>query len=238
MYCPLCNFDKNSKIGQKNSHEIFKCEDCNFRFVYPRPSFEMLKDFYENYKSTGNYLQKKDKKIARAARRIRRLMKLVPGRKFLDVGCNVGFATEAARQAGFTATGIDLDSVAIGIAATNFPGCAFVGSSVEDFAQSGETFDVVYCSEVIEHVIDIHSFARAVSAMMSDKGVLFLATPDAGHFRVPRNFANWGEVIPPEHISYFDQKSLTRLLEGYGLKLLSMQWHVKPGIRSTWQKVG
>ena len=80
-------------------------------YVDPMPTTAELSEFYREYYKTGQYRQKLDSKVRRARRRIRRVKRRVVGSRFIDVGCNVGFAVEAARQCGFEALGIDIDAV-------------------------------------------------------------------------------------------------------------------------------
>ena len=107
------------------------------------PTTAELAEFYREYYKTRQYRGKLDSKVRRARRRIRRLKRGLTGSRFIDVGCNVGFAVEAARQSGFQAKGIDIDEVAIDQARTLFPGCRFEHTSVETLASSGQRYDVV-----------------------------------------------------------------------------------------------
>ncbi len=77
----------------------------------------------------------------------------------------------------------------------------------------------------------------ALSSMIKIGGVLWLTTPDAGHFRVPRNFPEWKEVIPPEHVSFFNLSSLRRLLTGYNIVILRRKYEWKPSLRVLAQRV-
>lgn len=78
---------------------------------------------------------------------------------------------------------------------------------------------------------EVHSFMAALRSLMKIGAVLWLTTPDADHFRVPKNFPQWKEVIPPEHISYFNLKSLRRLFSGYGIEILRRKYELKPSLR-------
>jgi hypothetical protein len=64
------------------------------------PSDETLNAFYDNYHKSAQYLSKLDSKIRRAKKRIRSVNWFKKPGKFIDVGCNVGFAVEAARLLG------------------------------------------------------------------------------------------------------------------------------------------
>jgi SAM-dependent methyltransferase len=210
---------------------FMQCDGCGFVWVSPTPSAADLAGFYHQYRGTTSYSAKKDKKIRRSLRRIRKLARQVPGRRFLDVGCNVGFSVEAARLAGFVATGIDVDPHAVSLARAQFPEASFHSGTVEAMVETGETFDLVHCSEVIEHLPEVRPFASALAALTRPGGALFLTTPDAKHFRRPRNFMEWDAVKPPEHLCWFTRRSLRMLFEDLGFGPIRFLVNVKPGIK-------
>ena len=130
----------------------------------------------------------------------RRLERPVGARsRLLDVGANGGFLVEAARELGFEAVGVELDPVSVDYAARHFAGSRFVRGTVEDLAAAGEpTFDAVYCSEVIEHVPDPNGFISGIVALMRPGALLYLTTPDIGHWRRPRDIrAGTASARPP-----------------------------------------
>ena len=144
---------------------------------------------------------------------------------------NVGSAGEAARLEGFSATGIDLDPNAVALAQTRFPEATFHVSSAESLLRTGESFDFVNCSEVIEHLPEVRPFAKSLAALTRPGGLLYLTTPDAGHFRVPRKFIAWEAVTPPAHLCWFTRSSLRILFEDIEFQVLRFSFNLKPGIK-------
>lgn len=159
------------------------------------------------------------------------LLFLTKGRSFLDVGCNTGFAVEAARLLGCEATGIDLSDEAIDIAKKSYENCHFFNVTIEEFAKTDKQYDIISCAEVIEHVTDAHSFLNTVQSLLKTGGVLYLTTPDAGHFRVPKKFLEWNDVSPPQHTMLFTKKNIKNLMNKHGLDVLYFQPMLKPNIR-------
>jgi 2-polyprenyl-3-methyl-5-hydroxy-6-metoxy-1,4-benzoquinol methylase len=202
-------------------------------FVHPLPSDSEITDFYNNYYKTAQYTSKLEKKIRRSRRRIRSLGDPT-GKSFLDVGCNVGFAVEAARALGYKAHGIELDGTAVETARKLFPHCTFSQQDLAHLAKSSTKYDVVYCSEVIEHLTHPDSFVRALSEVMAPRGSLYLTTPDAGHFSLPRRLdelKKWSNFRPPEHLLYFTKKGLDQLLKRCGFTSVRFLFGLKPTIR-------
>lgn len=195
------------------------------------PSKEVIDAYYAKYWINEKNIRNGDRKIRKLKRILRPVLRKAPGKSFLDIGCNTGFGVEAARRLGFQSSGIDLSGEAIEIAQRLYPENRFVTGTAQEFENGGEKFDAVLCREVIEHMPEVHSFMAALSSLMKIGGVLWLTTPDAGHFRVPKDFSAWKEVIPPEHVSFFNLNSLRRLLTGYGIEILSRKYEWKPSLR-------
>jgi len=236
MTCLICASDKKEFVGEKNTHQLFRCAQCGFIFVDPIPSADELTAFYQNYKVNPNYARKTDAKIARSKRRIARHMHRAPGKKFLDVGCNIGTGVEAARLLEFDAYGIDIDSESVGLAQDLYPRNQYHAGPIESLPATWGNFDFIYSSEVIEHLPDPHAYYNALTARMAKSALLYITTPDAGHWRIPRDFVSWQDVKPPEHLLYFTKPTLKRFLEAHDLTLLKFEWSLKPGIKALLRK--
>jgi len=219
-----------SRDSELNFGTIVRCKKCNFLSVKDIPNESALNSFYQEYYANAKYESKEAKKIKRSKRRILRLSKHVKEGTFLDVGCNLGFSVEAASRLGFDASGIDVDNTAIGKARASFPNATFHCEKVEAFAQKSEKFNLVFCTEVIEHLGNFKDFVVAISSLVDKGGVLYLTTPDEGHFRRPKNLMDWTEIKPPEHLQWFQKAHIKSLFEAQGLKV-GFQLNLKPGIR-------
>lgn len=237
--CKACQaaLDPAKNIGSKNGYVLLRCPQCGTVTVDPFPGIEELAAFYQSYKGTADYRAKQDKKIGRAKKRIKRMMPHAPGKTFLDVGCNYGFTVAAALELGLDAHGIDIDGKAVADSAKTFGEKHFTAISIQDYAAAGRKADMIYTSEVIEHVPDPDGFVKALAQALNKGGILFLTTPDGGHFTLPRDFTRWDAVIPPEHIVYFTRTGLRRLLEKHGLRVKKFAFAFKPGIQLLAEKI-
>ncbi|MDC0062524.1 bifunctional 2-polyprenyl-6-hydroxyphenol methylase/3-demethylubiquinol 3-O-methyltransferase UbiG [Candidatus Puniceispirillum sp.] len=102
------------------------------------------------------------------------------GLKILDIGCGGGLLAEPMARLGASVTGIDVTDAAI-IAAkahakTMRVNINYQTSTAEELAASGVIFDVIYASEVIEHVVDRPIFVKAIAQMLAPNGVVIITT--------------------------------------------------------------
>ncbi|MFN7113010.1 MAG: class I SAM-dependent methyltransferase [Alphaproteobacteria bacterium] len=239
LRCYGCGGVDFSPVGGKNGYSFLACADCRTAMVNPYPSDEQLAEFYSNYRMNDSYVARQNSKMRRSKGRVKRMMRHgAPGKRFLDIGCSVGYVTVAAHAYGLESFGVDVDATAIEIAKKSFPGQGnFECISIHDLAARGDTFDMAYMSEVIEHVNDPETFIASTAKLLKTGGLLYLTTPDAGHFGVPRDFVQWNMVTPPNHLTLFTRKGMMALLARHGLKTERFQWAFKPGMKIFARKI-
>lgn len=105
----------------------------------------------------------------------------ISGKNVLDMGCGGGILTESLAKAGANATGIDMSQDAIEIAKAHARqsklNIHYEKTRIEDFASlHPNTFDVITCMEMLEHVPDPFAIINAASQLLKPNGFLFLST--------------------------------------------------------------
>lgn len=103
------------------------------------------------------------------------------GKAVLDVGCGGGILAEAMATRGAQVTGIDLADKPLQVAQLHLLESKldvnYRNIAVEALAQEApNSFDVVTCMEMLEHVPDPGSVVRACSALLKPGGHAFFAT--------------------------------------------------------------
>ncbi len=102
------------------------------------------------------------------------------GLNILDIGCGGGMLAEPMARLGGTVTGIDITESATDAATIhanqsglqiNYHCC-----TAEELAYKNVKFDVIYASEVIEHVNNRHLFIAAIADMLDIGGVVIITT--------------------------------------------------------------
>lgn len=160
--------------------------------------------------------------IAYLLPRVRELVGPVgPSTRVLDVGCGNGFIAGQLLNDGCRVVGIDLNPTGIEIARRRYPAGRFeVLAAREGLVEAlGEpSFDVVVTTEVVEHIYDPRSFARACYTALRPGGRLVCSTPYHGYLKnvlvaASNKFDRHVDPLWDDgHIKFWSRKTLSRLL--------------------------
>ena len=104
------------------------------------------------------------------------------GKRVLDIGCGGGILADAMARKGAEVLGIDLAGKALKVAQLHAleaqtQGVRYREVSAETLAaEQPESFDVVTCMEMLEHVPDPSSVVRACATLVKPGGHVFFST--------------------------------------------------------------
>jgi 2-polyprenyl-6-hydroxyphenyl methylase/3-demethylubiquinone-9 3-methyltransferase len=103
------------------------------------------------------------------------------GAAVLDVGCGGGILAEAMAKRGARVSGIDLSEKALRVAELHLHesqlSIDYQQASVEDYAAAhAESFGIVTCMELLEHVPDPASMVAACARLVRPGGQVFFST--------------------------------------------------------------
>lgn len=137
------------------------------------------------------------------ARHSRRLMLRMTGdlapRSILDIGGGEGSLLEALSSAHPHAkiTGTDLAATAVELARTHMPTAQF---AVLDIAKARlpETFDLIVCADVVEHIEDDQSALNNMAAMTAPGGHVVVATLQGRMRDFEKNVGHVRNYVPGE----------------------------------------
>jgi len=121
------------------------------------------------------------------------------GKKVLDVGCGGGLLSEAMAERGAEVTGIDLAEQSLKVARLHALESGrqidYQCITVETLAeQNSDSYDVVTCLEMLEHVPDPAAIVQACAKAVKPGGLVFFST-------LNRNVKSWLlGIVAAEHI--------------------------------------
>ncbi len=146
-----------------------------------------------------------------------------PKGRLLDIGCGFGIVVDLWEKiVNFPSHGIEVASYGYAgkeLLNTNISHKIIDASSHEFFGK----FDVVYSSEVIEHVGDGLSFAKNVSNCLTNDGVLIITTPNAEKItNANSDQVNLALASPGAHHVLYSPESLRAVILSAGLRFVSI----------------
>ena len=92
-----------------------------------------------------------------------------------------------------------------------------------DLPLADNSFDLVWASEVIEHVADTGRWLSEVRRVLAPGGTLLLSTPN--HTRLRLAWSGIGTLSPPlgDHLHLYDRASLATLLHEFGFAAVDIR---------------
>ena len=131
--------------------------------------------------------------------------------RVLDVGSGYGFFRKALNEKGWLHDGIELSSLAIGLAKSLFGFNTYHGvlESVK-LGMKGQ-YDIVTLFDIIEHVLDPEAFLREIGDCLIPGGICIIRTPNIDALELDV-FEHHYHSFKREHLQYFSSRSLCRML--------------------------
>jgi len=139
------------------------------------------------------------------------------GDRALDLGCGAGEFTAAMARAGAKVVGADVAEAALDRARVRNPEVEFrlVPFDGPLPCEDG-SFDLVWSSEVIEHVADTARWLSEVRRVLVPGGRLLLTTPSHGRVRVALGGVERFSEPLGDHLHLYTKRSLRMLLTEFG----------------------
>ncbi len=231
-------------MAKKGKFKIIECVKCGFKHLNPIPSAEELSKFYQKKYYAGVrdagirrlMFGGKDATLEREwlHRTVYSDMQHVlethihkKSKYLLDVGCGIGEFLKYMKKEGWTVTGIEPGEEATNIAMKSR--LTVYNTTLEDFIKKNpdfkHTFDAITLLNVLEHVPDPKEILKMSRTLLNPRtGMICVRVPnDFYEFQIHAERklkkTGWWLAIP-DHINYFNLKSLQKLVESAGFRVV------------------
>ena len=239
--CPACDSASSQGVSvfetkysydrRPFSSRIVRCR-CGHSFLNPRPDWEELKPFYgggyhcfESSPAESERLDQwvEDRKMGDRFNHVR----VVPGGRYLDIGCGTGDMVAAMAKLGMEAEGVEPSEFAA--AKARKAGLNVTCAMLHDAKYPDSRFDSVSMFHVLEHVPDPVDIIRECKRILKPGGELVVGVPNFDSMFHELLGANWIGLQLPTHLHHFSTDSIRLVAEKAGLSVQAVKTESLPG---------
>lgn len=233
MHCICCNSEDIKSLGKLKSYDYYKCNNCEFRFISPVPSQEELTAFYNTSRVSSDLKEtvkslisafdastnpKKDwfHLVLNKVKKIKAADKL----NILEIGSGYGYFVHEMTNIGQQIIGTE--STKEYANAIN----GVINGKIEYVEQplnkhfDLNSFDFIYLEHVFEHVLNPEIILREIYEVLKKDGVLVMSVPNTNSLSSKIFGKRWAWATPPDHLFYYNLKSLTSIIEKHGFHVV------------------
>lgn len=212
-----------------------KRHELGFLEVADKPTPEQLQTYYANLyfqNEQANYRKSYPEdelrffraKIAQKAAVVSSLRGFNRTGTMLDVGCGEGFALAWFQEHGWQVEGIDYSISGVNAMNPKMQSLVRTGDVfclLQERIDAGLRYDIVWLTNVLEHVLQPIELLKSLRRVVAADGVLVVTVPNDGssyqqqlyeHGDISERF--W--IAIPDHLAYFTHESLSRTAEATG----------------------
>jgi SAM-dependent methyltransferase len=147
----------------------------------------------------------------------------------LDLGCSSGSFLESIRGDSWKLHGVEMSAEGARTAEARSGAHVFVGD-IPEAPFAPESFDVITCFDVLEHVYEPRRVMAKVAEWLKPCGIFYVLVPniDSAEARVFGSY--WHGLEMPRHLFHYSPASLKFLAESAGLRVVSLETRRNPAV--------
>jgi SAM-dependent methyltransferase len=233
--CPVCGLG-GSRLwikapdrlhGRRENYTLLRCSGCSLVWLSHPPTPEEMHLHY-----TEAYHRLISTAGDPAKRWEARKEDLAPHKQsgaLLDLGCSSGSFLESMHSDSWKLYGVEMSADCAQVAEARCGAHVFVGNVV-DAPFPRETFDVITCFDVLEHLYEPRRVLMKVAEWLKPGGVFYVQVPNIDSAEAKVFGTYWHGLELPRHLFHYSPYSLRNLAEVAGLSEVSLQTRRNPAV--------
>ena len=226
--CDFCNSDNSQPVQllhdiwlhKPGEFHLVRCRNCGLEYLNPRPSWELLQQYYsKDYYSFMGAIKKRTFRITEVIqahglrRRAKFILKKKKAGKLLDVGCATGsFLNEMQKKPGWQVSGVELVEIAAQKARERYDIDVFTGS-LFDAGFADNYWDVITLFDVLEHTSNPLLHIKELFRILKPGGWIIIKVPNPASYQAHLFGPAWVGYEAPHHLFGFPPATLTEKLQ-------------------------
>lgn len=227
--CPACESSCSNFAFEKDAFTFVTCSDCETVFVNPRPTPNLLADFYmtsESFKHWNDEIFPASEEYRRKeifSPRATRVAELCEKNKvgtniIVDVGAGFGTFCEEIKKKNIFDYVYAVEPSHDLAKTCHKKGIDVIEKPIEDVDLGN--INVITNFELIEHLYSPKNFLMACEKALPKGGMIILTTPNIKGFDMSELRQLSDHIAGPNHLNYFHAQSLGMLMERCGFEVV------------------
>jgi SAM-dependent methyltransferase len=155
----------------------------------------------------------------------------------LDLGCSSGSFLGSLPTDSWKLYGIEM-SADCAKKAEALTGAHVFAGDILDAPFPRETFDVITCFDVLEHLYEPRQIMTRVSEWLKPGGIFYVLVPNADSAEARVFGTYWHGLELPRHLFHYTPESLKFLAKSAGLREISIETRRNPAVGTSLRYVG
>lgn len=233
--CPACGSAKQHIWRQVPDHSLSKetftiteCGGCGLLFTNPRPTEAEISRYYEfkeyvSHQDDAPGLVNKAYRIARSWTLSGKMKLLERVRQetgssntLLDYGCGTGHFLAAAKERGWSVSGLEVSDTARMQAEKRLS--QPIWTNVRQLPLD-HRYGVITLWHVLEHVHELQATLSVLINQLAPNGTMLIALPNPESLDAQTYQQDWAALDVPRHLYHFRQQAVAQLLARHGLRI-------------------
>lgn len=221
--CPICQAKETRHFLsapdrfhlRTDQYDLQECRACESVWLSnpPRPE-EMGSHYGEGYHQAIVQAGEDDTDLRWIKHRTQ-ICRFKSGGAILDIGCSSGAFLGTMKSDQWYLFGIELQESTAARARSKTGATVFVGDALAA-PFPPESFDVVTCFDLIEHVHVPVALLKQIRRWLKPNGILYIMIPNVDSWESSLFRSYWYGLELPRHLFHFSPRSLRRMLRAAG----------------------
>jgi SAM-dependent methyltransferase len=202
---------------RETMYRLSQCKSCSAVWLDDPPSPTQMGEHYTADYHRAIVTAGEGSAAERWREQVSMISRYKSGGELLDIGCSSGGFLSTMKKPGWNLYGIEMEESTAERARAATGARVFVGDAVEaPFLPN--SFDVITCFDVLEHVYSPRQFLIEVQEWLKPGGIFYAMMPNISSWEARVFGSYWFGLELPRHLSHFSPRSLRHLMNELGFE--------------------